>query len=169
MDANGGLIKELADVSVPAAPSWLPQTQGWAVFGVVLLLAAFWAGWRALRRYRANRYRREALVELSALESSVDAGNEQRVRALASATVLLKRTALAAWPREQVAALSGEGWGRFLGANAGSAPDAARTLATLVNDIEYRGAEALAAVSANDARAFLGACRLWIAGHRVPA
>jgi len=167
--APPGLLKELADISVPSPPSWVPQTWGWAVLGVVLVIAALWAGWRALRRYRANRYRREALAELSSLESGLDAGSDQRAHALAGAAVLLKRTALAAWPRDQVAALNGEGWGRFLGANAGSARDAARALVPLVNDIEYRGAEALAAVSANDARAFLGACRQWIAGHRVPA
>ena len=167
--APTGLLKELADISVPPPPSWAPQTAGWAVLGAVLLLAALWAGWRALRRHRANRYRREALAELSSLAAGVDAGGDRRARALVGATVLLKRTALAAWPRDQVAALNGEGWSRFLGANAGSAADAARALAPLVNDIEYRGGEALAAVSANDARAFLGACRQWIAGHRVPA
>lgn len=167
--APSGLLKDLADVSMPAPPSWVPQTAGWAVLGVLLLVVALWAGWRAWRRYRANRYRREALAELSSLEAGVDAGNDQRTRALVGAAVLLKRTALAAWPREEVAALSGDDWGRFLDTHAGSASDAARALAPLVDDIEYRGPEALSAVSASDARAFLGACRQWIAGHRVPA
>ncbi|MBO9515194.1 MAG: DUF4381 domain-containing protein [Variovorax sp.] len=169
MDAPTALLKELADLRQPPPPSWLPQTQGWAILGALLLLAALWAGWRAWRRYRARRYRREALAALAAFEASLDAGAVERARALAGAAALLKRTALAAWPREQVAALSGEAWGRFLGAHAGSAPEAAGRLAPVVNDIEYQGEAALAALPAQEARAFFGACRQWIAGHRAPA
>ena len=55
----------------------------------------------AVARYRRNAYRREALRQLDA----VDPGGISTV---------LKRTALAAWPREQVAALTGAAWLAFL-------------------------------------------------------
>ena len=44
-----------------------------------------------------------------------------RQRALASLPALIKRSALAVWPRETVAALSGRGWSDFLKAHAGKA------------------------------------------------
>ncbi|MBN8910366.1 MAG: DUF4381 family protein, partial [Rhodospirillales bacterium] len=55
--------------------------------------------WKTIARWRRNRYRRAALRELGRLPRT---GNV--VPALAA---LLKRTALAAFPRERVAALTG--------------------------------------------------------------
>jgi hypothetical protein len=164
-----GPLAELVDVNLPPAVSWAPQTLAWAVLGVVLLLVALWAAWRAVRRYRANRYRREALAELSLLAQRIDADAAQRARALADAAALLKRTALAAWPRETVAASSGEGWGRFLELHAGTAKNSAPSLGRLVNDVEYRGTAALGSLSNAEAQALVQACRDWIAGHHVPA
>ena len=84
----------------------MPQTIGWyVVFGLLFLLAA-WAVWRIFASWRHNRYRREALRELEHADIS-------------AIPVLLKRTALAAWPREQVASLSGEPWLRFLETSGG--------------------------------------------------
>ncbi|AGW91951.1 DUF4381 family protein [Cupriavidus sp. DF5525] len=57
-------MAQLADVALPAPPSWAPQTIGWPVAGALLLAALAWAGWGTWRRYRANRYRREALAEV---------------------------------------------------------------------------------------------------------
>jgi Domain of unknown function (DUF4381) len=164
-----GPLAALADVSLPPAVPWMPQTPAWAVLGVALLLVALWAAWRAARRYRANRYRREALAQLSLLAQRVDADNAQRTQALAGVAALLKRTALAAWPRETVAASSGEDWARFLELHAGAAKDAAAPLGRIVNDIEYRGTAALASFSSAEARTLVRACREWIAGHRVSA
>jgi hypothetical protein len=87
---------------------------------------------------------------------------------LLTLAALLKRTALAAWPREEVAALSGEAWGDFLSRHAGSAKVSAPTLGKLVVDTEYRGSAALANLSSSDARALAQACRQWITRHRVP-
>ena len=162
-------LTALKDVVVPPEVPWTPQTPAWAVLGVVVLLAVLWLAWRALRRYRANRYRRDALAELQQLEPQWDAGDVPRTQALLTLAALLKRTALAAWPREEVAALSGEAWGRFLSAHAGSAKASAPTLGKLVVDTEYRGSAALANLSGSDARALAQACRQWITSHRVPA
>lgn len=38
----------------------------------------------------------------------------ERMQALASLPALVKRTALAAWPRESIAALNGPGWSDFV-------------------------------------------------------
>lgn len=164
-----GPLAGLVDVDLPPAISWMPQTPAWAVLGVVLLWVALWAAWRALRRYRANRYRREALAELSLLAQRMGADDVQRAQALAAVAALLKRTALAAWPRETVAASSGEVWGRFLELHVGTAKNAAPSLVRFVNDIEYRGTAALGSLSSAEAQALVQACRDWIAGHHVSA
>ncbi|WP_354686316.1 DUF4381 domain-containing protein [Cupriavidus necator] len=164
-------LAQLADVALPAPPSWAPQTIGWPVTGALLLAALVWAGWRAWRRYRANRYRREALSELALLQRHLgDTGTDPALRAAAlrALAMLLKRAALAAWPRAQVASLAGAEWAAFLQAHAGKAHDAAPLLAALVQDAEYRGDAVLAQWPDAQVQAVAGACRRWIAGHHVP-
>ncbi|MXP63567.1 DUF4381 domain-containing protein [Roseomonas sp. M0104] len=92
--AMHGLIEPPPVAFWPATPAWL----------VLLLLVLALLGWLALRAWRAWRrdaYRRDALRALAG------AGP-------AEIAALLKRTALAAWPRERVAALSGADWAAFL-------------------------------------------------------
>ncbi|GHB32654.1 DUF4381 domain-containing protein [Salinicola rhizosphaerae] len=100
------LIDRLSPPPEPLPVAWWPQTWGWWVAGgIVLLWLAGW-GWHRYRRWRANRYRREALTALNRRLASGEG-----VVALAE---VLRRTALAAFPRTQVASLRGEAWGHFL-------------------------------------------------------
>ena len=71
--------------------------------------------WSLIRKRRANRYRRVALVELDQLEVAAR-DPERRVSALTELPILVKRVALAAWPREVVASLSGQSLLEFLDA-----------------------------------------------------
>jgi hypothetical protein len=94
-------LDKLHDFYQPAPVSWTPHTVGWyIVFGMVALLL-LWFAVREGRRWMRNRYRREALRELASTQPE-------------QLSALLKRTALAAWPREQVASLSGDRWIGFL-------------------------------------------------------
>jgi hypothetical protein len=142
-------LGQLHDFYQPPAPSWMPQTIGWyIVFGLLALLAV-WAAWRLLRRWRHNRYRREALRELEHTDFS-------------GIPVLLKRVALAAWPREQVAPLSGEPWLQFLEAHRGNEAFAKDTGRLLV-ELDYGGASPAPA----EEQAIRQAAGDWIRGHRV--
>jgi hypothetical protein len=85
----------------PPVPLW-PATPAWIVLGAVLLLALVWLLWRGWRAWRRNAYRRAALRALR------DAERPGEIAAI------LKRTALAAWPRPHVAALAGTDWAAFL-------------------------------------------------------
>jgi hypothetical protein len=102
------LLDRLAEPPQPAPISIAPQTAGWTVLAVLLALVLVWLAWRGVQRWRANAYRRAALAEL-------DAAGDDPV-AIAD---ILRRTALAAWPRERVASLSGADWLRFLDATGG--------------------------------------------------
>jgi hypothetical protein len=130
---------------------------------VLLLGLTIWA-WRWHRRALANRYRVEALRALSALEPRARDGRT-RADALVQIAELIKRTAIAAYGRTEVAQLSGKAWVQFIH-DRGFVADGA---ATLLDDLEYRPQASLAAMSDADTNALVRAARAWIEGHRVPA
>jgi hypothetical protein len=106
-------LENLHEIILPDAVSWMPQTIGWYVaLGVILLVAGWWV-YGMIRRFRNNRYRRLALEELAVIERELQLP-EKRANALSEIPVLLKWTALSAFPRSQVAELSGEQWLAFL-------------------------------------------------------
>ena len=164
--ATAAALRQLSDIAQPPAIRFVPQTWGWAVLSLVVLalLAAGLLLWR--RRREANRYRREALVELQRIEGEMG-DDAQRRAAVLALPPLVKRVALAAWPRERVASLSGTQWVEFLQHNSGTKPfpDFA---ARLFEDMEYR-AGAGAQIDRDEATAFVAATRSWIEGHRVSA
>jgi hypothetical protein len=105
------LLDQLQDIVEPAPVSLLPATAAWAVLGAVLLALLALGLRRWLRQRRATRYRRAALATLKALEPALAAGD---ARALWHLDELIRRTALAAFPRREVAALTGPAWIEFL-------------------------------------------------------
>jgi len=104
-------VAGLIDIPLPREVSLLPQT--WeARLAVILLITAVGAAvWRYAHLRRVNRYRREALSELSRIEHTRTPASPELLSRL---TVLVRRTALAAFPREQVAPLIGPAWLSFL-------------------------------------------------------
>ncbi len=96
------LIGQLVEPPLPAPVPLTPQTWGWAVLLVLVLALAAWGLWRWARVHRANAYRREALGALA------QAGTT------AELAVILRRAALAGFPREDVASLTGTAWIAFL-------------------------------------------------------
>jgi hypothetical protein len=163
---SGDALKGLADIVVPDPVSWSPQTWGWWALAAVLVVAALVLAIRRARRYLANRYRREALEECTALEASLDSESRRAV-ALAALPVLLKRTALTAWPRAEVASLSGQAWIDFLRRHGGRAR-VDEPVARLLDAAEYEPGS-LATISPQDAHACARAVRDWIECHRVSA
>jgi hypothetical protein len=167
--ATPPLLDQLADIALPPPVAWTPQTVGWAVLGGMLLLCLAVLAVRGFLRYRANRYRRDALAELARLQQTLAADAAAAPTVLVALPAVLKRTALAAWPRERVAGLNGAQWAQFLRDNAGAATQAADRLGPLVQAAQYRGEKTLSQLPREEAQALLHAGQLWIEGHRVPA
>lgn len=101
------LLDRIAPPAEPAPIAMIPQTWGWAVLGLLLLALTGWGIRRYLRHRRRNAYRRAALRMLG------DCGD-----APARIAEVLRRTALTAYPRTDVASLSGEAWLYFLDSHA---------------------------------------------------
>ena len=106
-------VAGLIDIPLPQPVSLLPQTWPSRIAIALLLAAAIAAVWRILHQRRVNRYRREALAELGRIEQSVDA-DQAPAELVTRLAVLVRRTALAAFPRERIAPLAGPAWLSFL-------------------------------------------------------
>lgn len=119
------LLDQLVVPTAPQAVSMMPHTVGWAVLGALLLALVLWRGWRSLRVYRANAYRRAALSELEA------AGDNP-----AKLAEILRRAALVAYGRRNVAGLQGSAWIAFLERTGGEPWD--ETLGALLLNAPYR-------------------------------
>ena len=106
-DPLAGLI----DIPLPQEVTLWPQTWPLRIAIALAAVLAVWAIWRFVHRYRANRYRREALSELERIRETPDAAPDRLAAQLA---LLVRRTALGAFPRETIAPLSGTAWLAFL-------------------------------------------------------
>jgi hypothetical protein len=133
----------------------LPTTAGWSILAGWLLAVLILAARYLMKRRRHNRYRREALALLKTIEGESDLCPVESAQRIAA---LLKRTALAAYPRQQVASLSGKDWAQFLKESANNdrqIADAAETLAAAA----YRPDA--------DGRELSAPARRWIRLHRA--
>lgn len=141
------LIDMLVEVPEPPPVSMLPQTGGWIVLGLLVVALLGWLMWRAARRYRANAYRRAALKALASAGDDPTAISE-----------ILRRAALAVYPRDAVASLEGEAWLRFLDSTvAGDAFSAG--VGKALADGPYRSSPPVAGLGA--------LARRWVHKHRI--
>jgi hypothetical protein len=140
-------LSNLRDLALPPSVPWWPPQLGWWVIGAGVLALASLGVVSLLRHHRANAYRREALRALP----------DTPIPALAE---LLKRTALAAYPRTMVAGLTGQDWLAFLQRTAGFPPAAGVSLTRIALDPSKR-------VDLDEARGLRSAVTHWIRHHRA--
>ncbi|WP_208016223.1 DUF4381 domain-containing protein [Meridianimarinicoccus aquatilis] len=140
------LMDRLIEPSVPTEISLVPQTAGWWVLGALLACGLAYTAWRWWHHWQSNAYRRAALGDLAR------AGEDP-----AYIATVLRRTALAAFPRSEVAGLAGAQWVAFLQATGEFDPDAAPAL--------LRGPYALGV----DSAPLHAAAESWVRSHRRPA
>ncbi len=83
--------------------SWWPMASGWWALGFFVLVVLAIVVYRTTQQWQASAYRRAALKEL------------QSATNISDISTILKRTALVAFPRAEVAALAGSAWPDWLG------------------------------------------------------
>jgi len=155
MSIDAGNLDRLHDIVPASTPSWWPLAPGWYLLIVLLLLIAAWKSYRGWRHYRRNRYRRAALEELAAMRGASTGVELERLSGL------LKRTALHAYPRSQVAALSGPQWQRFLNGHCEGEPFDGEAWA-LLESSAYRPSSA----AEMNTQLLFERVRIWIERHR---
>jgi hypothetical protein len=97
---------QLHELYEPAPVTFRLETPGWFILAGILLVVAILLAIRRIRKHIHNRYRREALKELENLENTAEV--------FPSLLVVLKKTAIHAFGRDQVGHLYGMEWLSFL-------------------------------------------------------
>ena len=159
LPARADPVAGLIDIPLPQEVSLLPQTWASRIAVGLLLVAVIAAVWSILRHLFLNKYRREALAELKGIER---AAGDVRPDALAQLTVLVKRTALAAFPREQVASLAGPAWLSFLDRTYGG-DEFSHGIGQLLASAPYQRTQP----SEAQLGSLVGLVNRWIRGHHV--
>ena len=148
MSTNGASLDRLHDLTLPPAIGWWPLAPGWYALVILMSLPAGWFLWRGWKNWQANAYRREALHQLTSLQDAV------------AIAALLRRTALAAAARTEIAGLTGSAWAEWLDRQCLDAmPCRVRQL--LSNGI-YKQSDA-----GQDISQLHGYAARWISGHRI--
>ena len=145
------VLDKLHDFYQPPPVPWTPQTVGWYVVFGVLALTVLWFVIRGIRHWRHNRYRRLALKELASTPPEL-------------LSALLKRTALAAWPREAVASLTGSNWLSFL-VKTSAITSFQEAPGNRIEEIAF----ASSSLSSRDEQHIRDVTAEWIRRHRVQA
>lgn len=124
----------LKELSVPEPVSWWPQTTGWYIVFAIALAALGWIILKQYQRYQHNQYRRDAFAQLKIMESEP--------AKIGELPFLLRRAALSATARTDVAGLRGNDWIEWLNTSAGKElfrEEDARALDDLVYADEAKG------------------------------
>src|SRR5215510_974212 len=156
-------LDNLHDIVEPASIPWWPPAPGvWLLLGLVAVwlatgLVLWWVHWRR------QAYRRAGLQELHGIAARLGHAPE-RAAALVDLAALLKRVALVAYAREQVAALSGNAWLTFLDRTGGTAQFTQGPSAVLA-EVSSRPSLGSALDTAQVA-ALVATARDWIRQHR---
>ncbi|RLQ21820.1 DUF4381 family protein [Seongchinamella sediminis] len=146
-------LGEFNEVVSPPPVDWWPQTPGWHLVAALLLLWLLRRGARKLRYWYHNRYRREALARLQDLAPTPGL--------VAEVNRTLKLSALAGFPRQEVAALWGEPWVEFLNARCAEPPFSAAQCRLLAMGVYQQRP-----MDPATAAALLQASLNWVKQHR---
>ena len=117
--ATGDPLAALRAYHMPDPIAWWPPAAGWWVLLILLLAAAAVATWWLALRRSGSAAARHARRELKRLRREL-ASSDDNARFIRQLSKLLRRYALAVFPRHQVAALTGEAWLRFLDTHGGN-------------------------------------------------
>ena len=162
--ADPASLQNLNDIVMPASIGWWPLATGWYFLLGLLLIVFVWSAYHLMQHWLKNRYRREALHELQLLEKSIQ-NSTQRDASLRQIPVLLKRTALSAYPREQVASLTGKDWISFLNSCLKNVTFPEPIAGTLEQLAYSTGT--LDSIDLASSTALLSASRLWLKEHNA--
>ncbi|MCW8924871.1 MAG: DUF4381 domain-containing protein [Xanthomonadales bacterium] len=157
-------LQNLNDIVLPAQVNWWPLATGWYFLFALALIVLAWFGYRSIKRWSSNRYRRAALEAFHRLERDMH-DDARRGDGLRQIPVLIKRTALSVYPRKQVASLAGAGWHQFLNSKT-KKPLFTEPVAEILDRVSYSAGD-LNEISPQAAATLLEATHHWLKNHRA--
>lgn len=147
----------LKELPLPDPVAWTPQTLGWLIVALVLLGVAIWYLWQLWQRYQSRAYSREGLKKLAQMKSDPSM--------LSDLPFLLRKSALQAAQRGDVAALRGADWAAWLNASAGSALFDIGDVDAL--DLLAYGPSRADAITPDQRNGLIEKSQTWMRTHRV--
>lgn len=111
---KGTDLEHLQDIVLASDLGYFPLAPG-----VILLLMAFliyvsWVFFSVWRHHQTQAYRRWACGRVRALRQDIHDGGDAGSKALVDMALIMKKTALCVYPREEVASLTGRRWLTYL-------------------------------------------------------
>ncbi len=155
-------LDNLHPIVFPIMKGFWPIAPGWYLIASFLIGVIVFFVFRILQKRKANKYRREALIQLSVLITSLEkreAGN-----ALRGLPVLIKSTALYAYSRNKIASLYGENWIDFLNETL-SAPLFSKEDGVLLAQLSYGTPTDIINVSRQQCTQLFDHVQYWILHH----
>lgn len=158
-------IFDLNEIVTPDTIGYRPETLFVRVLSAVIAIGLVRAGWCGWRKWKQAAYRRAGLRLLEEIRQDFSRTGDAAVF-LSALSVLLKRIALAVFPRRQVAPLYGSEWLRFLDetcpARAFDSASGARVAGQMLSN------DSAPSLSKADAEHLVQWTRTWIRKHRIP-
>jgi len=106
-------LENLRDIHLPETVSSWPPAPGWWLLALLILSCIGWVIWKLWKNHQQKHLLRLSLASLEKLETDyVEHQDSQRL--IRQYSSLLKRVALARFPRQKVASLNGSSWLKFL-------------------------------------------------------
>ena len=151
-------LTNMVEISLPANPSWMPQTWGWLLVGIFVALITMRYLWRCWQGWLSRAYLRQAKAELVAISSGLAA---QQAHSLRQLPELLKRVALCEHSRVVVAGLSGQAWLQFLDRPFGE-PRFSKGPGHVLLSLAYADQSTIDSLSEQDLNELLSLCQAWL-------
>ena len=166
-DSNFGnsQLTGIQEIILPEPISYVPHTIGWKILLVAMVIAAIVFGYDRYRHWQTNRYRTFALQRLAEIEQAVQVP-ETRRRSLTDLPVLVKQTALQAFPRDEIAQLSGNQWLGFLDRSC-ETQEFTQGIGQLLPQLAYQSTSTLANLPEQRISSLIELIRQWITNHQI--
>jgi len=105
-------LPQLKDIHLPTDPSIWPLALGWWLLMAVFLGVIVWLFFVIKKYLYIKRYKRMLFDELAKLEKKLKKSPDKSL--VADTNILLRRIALAYYPNDSIASLTGADWLKFL-------------------------------------------------------
>ncbi len=147
----------LQELNYPEPIAYWPQTWGWVVVGILVLILIAWLVYRRWLVWKKNEYRRQAMHCLEQI-----ANGSLSIHALPK---LLRATALQGYPRKQIVQLNGKDWVDWLNQSA-NASLYEQTDAAIFDSLAYCKVDSLN-LSKQESQRLVSVSRQWVKVHHA--